>query len=144
MKTRIPALASIALAFGCAHLLPATWRSYEVDPAFARPAIITAMKSRHLPLFKDNPGETEIETEWTYIPAGAIKARERFRVSWEYDFSDKLLFIYVRHERQEEQYDGFKRDWSSSSHDAAQERSLLDEIERALTTLHQAVQGSSS
>lgn len=144
MSPRSLALTAIVLALGCVHLLPATWRSYQVDPSFARPAIITAMKTRHLPLFKDNPGETEIETEWTYIPAGATKARERFRVSWEYDFSDKLLFIYVRHERQEEEYDGFKRSWTSSTHDASQERSMLDEIERALNTLHQAVQGSSS
>lgn len=144
MYTRALATVFLLLALGCAHLLPATWRSYQIDASYARPAIITAMKTRHLPLFRDNPGETEIETEWTYIPAGATKARERFRVSWEYDFSDKLLFIYVRHERQEEEYDGFKRSWSSSTHDGAQERALLDEIERALTTLHQAIQGSSS
>ncbi len=144
MLERILATVTLLLALGCAHFLPATWRSYTVDPSFARPAVITAMKTRHLPLFQDNPGETKIETEWTYVTAGALKARERYSVSWEYDFADKLLFIYVRHERQEEQYDGFKRDWTSSTHDSSAERSMLDEIERALNTLHQAVQGSSS
>jgi hypothetical protein len=133
-------LSGVLSAAGCAHFLPATWRAYDVDPVLARPAIITAMKEKDLPLLKDNPGKNEITTEWQYRPEGALKVRERFKVTWEWDEADKLLVIYVRHEEQPEDYDGFKRSWGSSRHDSGLEGQLLDEIEEALLTLHSAMQ----
>lgn len=132
-------LAFLALAMACAHILPPAWRAFPVDQTLAKPAVITALKKRRLPLLGGRPGDTELTTEWFLYGDGARKHRERFRVWWEQDRHEKKLVVYVRFEAQEEELAGLKRGWGNTYHSADEEQKLLDDIEKELRLLYDAM-----
>jgi hypothetical protein len=126
--SRAAAAVCVALA-GCSYLLPASWRSFRVEPDDAAPAITRAVDSFGASVESFHQAKRQIVTHWATGASGALRTRERFLINWERDAQEQSLTVYVRHEIQEQEIvEGGAVKWGATYHDSDREAKMLDRI----------------
>ena len=92
---------STLIMMGCAHLVPANWRSFEGDLPEIRTVIEQSLKELGLTEVKEENSKQRIVTQWRYQTIDSLnKQRSRVVITWERDDQDNTSTIYVKHENQ--------------------------------------------